>query len=74
MDNIISRLYRLIKDTNNLIELEESIQIYMHEVFTSLLGDVFTQLNQVKKEEKQKKGWVVKREDWKMIQFTYING
>ena len=71
MDNIISRLYRLIKDTNNLIELEESIQIYMHEVFTSLLGDVFTQLNQVKKEEKQKKGWVVKREDWKMIQFTF---
>ncbi|TCS77962.1 hypothetical protein EDD72_13218, partial [Tepidibacillus fermentans] len=39
MDTIISRLYQLIKSTNNLIELEESIQIYMQEVFSSLLGE-----------------------------------
>lgn len=43
----------------------------MHEVFASLLGDVFTQLNQVIKEKKQEKGWRVKREDWKTIQFTF---
>ncbi len=71
MENIISRLYQLIKDSSHLIDLEESIQIYMHEVFASLLGDVFTQLNQVIKEKKQEKGWRVKREDWKTIQFTF---
>ncbi|KXG43514.1 UPF0236 family transposase-like protein [Tepidibacillus decaturensis] len=71
MDNIISRLYQLIKNTNNLIELEENIQIYMHEVFASLIGEIFTQLNQVIKEKQQEKGWFVKREDWKTIQFTF---
>jgi hypothetical protein len=71
MDTIISKIYQLIKGTNNLIELEESIQIFMYEVFASQLGDVFTQLNQVIKEKKQEKGWTVKREDWKTIQFTF---
>ncbi|MEQ6378663.1 ISLre2 family transposase [Bacillaceae bacterium S4-13-56] len=71
MEKIISNLYQLIKSTGNLIELEESVRMYMYEVFASLLGDVFTQLNQVIKEQKQEVGWTVRRDDWKTVQFTF---
>jgi hypothetical protein len=71
MGNIISKIYELLKGTSNLIEFEESIQIYMYDVFASLLGDVFTQLNEVIKEQKQGMGWTVERSDWKNIQFTF---
>jgi len=52
MDKIISEIYKIIKNTNNLIELEESVRMYMYEVFASLLGDVVTQLNRAIKEQK----------------------
>jgi hypothetical protein len=71
MENIISRLYALIKGTGNLIELEERIQRYMYEVFASHVGEVFTQMNQIIKKQKQNLGWKVQREDWKTIQFTF---
>ncbi|TCS79377.1 UPF0236 family transposase-like protein, partial [Tepidibacillus fermentans] len=71
MDTIISSIYQLIKSTNNLIELEESIQTYMQEVFSSLLGEIFTQLDQVIKKKRQDKGWKVKREDWKTVQCSF---
>ncbi|MGX7394050.1 ISLre2 family transposase, partial [Carnobacterium mobile] len=68
MDKIISKVYQIIKGSNNLIETEEAIQVYMYEVFSELVGDVFTHINQVIKEEKQLEGWKVKREDWKTVQ------
>ncbi|AXI38217.1 hypothetical protein CX649_00270 [Bacillaceae bacterium ZC4] len=71
MGTIISRLYELIKGISNFIELEEQIQICMNEVFASLMGDIFTQLNKVMKAKKQKEGWTVEREDWKTIQCTF---
>lgn len=71
MGNIISNINELIKDTCNLIELEESIRLFMYEVFASKLGELFTGLNQVIKKEKQAMGWTVKRDDWKTIQFTF---
>ncbi|MBT2218671.1 ISLre2 family transposase [Virgibacillus dakarensis] len=71
MGNIISNINELIKNTGNLIELEESIRLFMYEVFASVLGEVFTRLNQVINENKQAMGWIVKREDWKTVQFTF---
>ncbi len=71
MNKIISKVYQIIKDSNNLIETEEAIQVYMYEVFSELVGDVFTHINQVIKEEKQLEGWKVKREDWKTVQFIF---
>ncbi|WP_035028552.1 ISLre2 family transposase [Carnobacterium mobile] len=71
MNKIISKVYQIIKDSNHLIETEEAIQVYMYEVFSELVGDVFTHINQVIKEEKQLEGWKVKREDWKMVQFSF---
>ncbi|MGY0695049.1 ISLre2 family transposase, partial [Virgibacillus sp. FSP13] len=71
MGNIISELLRLIKDTDNLIEMEESLRLFMYEVFASHLGEVFSKLDQVVKQKKQALGWKVKREDWKTIQFTF---
>jgi len=38
METIISKLYELIQQTGNLIELEESIRLFMYEVFASQLG------------------------------------
>ena len=46
MEKIISKIYELIKNTKNLIELEERIQRLMYEVFTELLGEVFIQMDQ----------------------------
>lgn len=71
MDKIISNLYEIIKDTDSLIETEEHIQVYMYEVFASLLGEVFTHINEVLKTKKQQEGWKVKRSDWKTIQFIF---
>lgn len=71
MDSIITKLYGIIKESSDLIATEESIQTYMYEVFAELLGDIFTHLNQVIKEEKQREGWKVKREDWKTVQFIF---
>ncbi|SEL25273.1 Uncharacterised protein family (UPF0236), partial [Carnobacterium iners] len=71
MDNIISKLYEIIKESSDLIATEESIQLYMYEVFTELLGDIFIHVNQTIKEQKQQEGWKVKREDWKTVQFIF---
>lgn len=71
MDKIISNIYELIKKTDNLIELEDRVQTYMHEVFAQVLGDVFTQLDQVVKAKKQEEGWTVIREDDKTVQFIF---
>ncbi|SEK71779.1 Uncharacterised protein family (UPF0236), partial [Carnobacterium iners] len=71
MNKIISKIYQIIKDSSNLIETEEAIQVCMYEVFAELVGDVFTHLNQVIKEQKQEEGWKVKREDWKTVQFIF---
>ena len=71
MDRIISNLYEIIKESSDLIATEESIQLYMYEVFAELEGDIFTHLNQTIKEQKQQVGWKVKREDWKTVQFIF---
>ncbi len=47
MNTIISKLYRLIHQTDNLIDFEESVRTLMYELFASLLGDVFTNMNTV---------------------------
>lgn len=71
MEKIITKLYELIKSTSNLMELEENVKMYMYDVFASLLGDVFTQLDQVIKTQKQQEGWTVVRDDDKTVQFTF---
>lgn len=71
MDKIITRIYELIKETNNLIAFEEQLQILMYETFASLVGDVFTHINQVIKENNQMENWTVERNDDKTIQFIF---
>lgn len=61
MKNIISKLYEIIKNTNNFIEAEASIQSYM--LFSDLLDQVI---------KKQASGWSVKREDNKTVSFIYV--
>ncbi|WP_158591837.1 UPF0236 family transposase-like protein [Oceanobacillus halophilus] len=71
MNTIISKLYKLIHQTDNLIEFEERVRILMYEVFTSVLGEVFTNMNAVIVKEKQAAGWTVERNDEREIQFTF---
>ena len=71
MENIISRIYELLKETNNLIEFEEQIKLLMYNTFADLVGEVFNQLNEVIKEQKQAENWKVERNDQKGIQFVF---
>lgn len=71
MEQIISKLYQLIKQTGNMIELEESVRFLMYDVFASQMGEVFTRLNEVIVKEKQAMGWTVERNDWREVQFTF---
>lgn len=71
METIISKLRQLIKNTTNMIELEESIRTLMYDVFALELGGVLTQLNRVIKYNKQAAGWTVRRDDEKTVQFTF---
>lgn len=71
MNTIISKLYKLIHQTDNLIDFEESVRTLMYEEFSFLLGDLFTKLNQVVVKEKQSLGWRVERNDERSIQFTF---
>ena len=73
MEHTISRIYELLKETNNLIEFEEQVQLLMYDTFADLVGEVFTQLNKVIKKEKQDANWKVERNDYKDIQFTFGN-
>lgn len=72
MGTIISKLYELIHQTANLIELEESVRLLMYEVFASQMGEAFTRLNDVIVKEKQAIGWIVERNDSReVVQFTF---
>src|SRR5690625_1486533 len=71
MERIISRIYELLKETNNLIEFEEQVQLLMHDTFADLVGEVFSRMNQVIKEQKQAENWKVERNDSKGIQFIF---
>ena len=51
MENIISRIYELLNETENLIEFEEQVQLLMYETFSNLIGEVFSSINQVIKEK-----------------------
>src|SRR5690625_2572509 len=73
MKHIISKIYELLKETNNLIEFEEQVQLLMYDTFAELVGEVFTQLNKVIKEEKQESNGKVARNDDTNIQFTFGN-
>lgn len=71
MGTIISNLYKLIQETGNLIELEESVRLFMYDVVASQLGEVFTRLNDVIVKDKQGLGWTVERNDSREVQFTF---
>src|SRR5699024_12719706 len=71
--HIISRIYELIKETKSLIEFEEQLQLLMHSTFAEVVGDVFTNLNQVVKEQKQEEKWKVERNNGKSIKFIFGN-
>lgn len=71
METIIANLYRLIHQTEDMIELEERVRLFMYEVFAQAMGDVFTRMNDVTKQDKQQAGWTVERNDPRSVLFTF---
>src|SRR5699024_4763254 len=71
MERIISKIYELLKDTNNIIEFEEQVQLLMYNTFADLVGNVFSEINKVIKKQKQEDNWRVERNDEKGIQFIF---
>ena len=71
MDKIITELYEIMKLFSNPISVEENIQIYMWRMFSDIMGEIFTAINQTIKEEKQKEGWKVSRNDYRTIQYIF---
>src|SRR5690606_13684982 len=60
-----------LKRTNNIIEFEEQVQLLMYDTFANLVGEVFSQIDQVIKEQKQAEHWTVERSYEKGIQFIF---
>ena len=63
MDKIITDIYEIMKGSSNPIEAEEDIQAYMWTVLSDVMQEIFSKVNQTIKEEKQKQGWKVQRND-----------
>lgn len=71
MGYIISSIYKLLKETNSLVEFEEQLQLLMYDTFAELVSEVLEEINQVIKKRKQEAGWKVERNDEKGIHFTF---
>jgi len=71
MDTIITKVNEIIHQTDNLIDFEENVRLFMYEVFASVVGDIFTRMNRVIVKKKQAEGWTVERNDSRKIQFTF---
>jgi hypothetical protein len=71
MDRIISDIYEIMKGSSNPIELEQEIQTFMWQLISEAMETILAQINQTIKEEKQKQGWKVKRNDARTIQYVF---
>lgn len=71
LENIISKLYELIKNTTNLVEMEERAHIMMYELFASLMGRVFSELNDAIVKQRVEENWKVEVTDSRSIQFMF---
>lgn len=71
MNNIITKIHNLIKDTDDLIAFEEQVKILMHETFADLVGETFTHLNKVMKERARKENYYVEQDDPRTIEFSF---
>lgn len=71
MKSILPEIVHLLKESDNLIDFEEQLKILVDETVASLVGEIFSSVNQVIKKEKQNKGWRVERNDKKTVQFMF---
>src|SRR5690625_5262520 len=71
MEKIISDIYLIIKKTENLIDLEEDMKTYMHQLLYGFICDLLTQIDCGMKEKKCNEGWTVVCSDDKTVNFTY---
>lgn len=71
MEKIITDIFKIMKDSLNQIEAEEAIQTYMWTVLSEVMQEIFSNMNQTIKEERQAQGWKVERNDSRTIQYIF---
>lgn len=71
MEKIITDIYEIMKHSSNPIDTEEKIQAYMWETFSEIMGEILEKINQTIKEEKQRLGWTVSRNDYRTVQCVF---
>src|SRR5699024_12100448 len=71
IENIITKIHNIIKDTKDLISYEEQVKVLMYETFVDLVSETFTHLNKVMKEKAREKKYLVERNDSRTIQFSF---
>src|SRR5699024_1177642 len=71
MEDIITQIYNLIKDTKDLISYKEQVKVLMYETFAALVSETFTHLNKLMKEKAREKKYLVERNDSRTIQFSF---
>src|SRR5699024_1913319 len=71
MEHIITKIHNLIKDTKDLISLEEQVKVLMYETFADLVSEPFTHLNKVMKEKAREEKYLVECNDSRTIQFSF---
>lgn len=71
MHKIIPDIFEIMKNYSNPIDIETNIQLYMWNFFSEVMAEIFSMINQSIKEEKQRQGWKVKRNDERTIQYIF---
>lgn len=71
MEAIISKIYQLLKDTEDFISFEEQLRLLMYKVFSQLLEEIFSHLDEAIVEAKKKQGWKRERRDKKDLTFSF---
>ena len=71
MRHIITDIMNILKGTDDLIQFEEKVKLYMFETLSEALGDALTEVNQKMKETRCDEGWKNVHTDNKTVNFSF---
>ncbi|SFQ43443.1 ISLre2 family transposase [Salibacterium halotolerans] len=71
MTTIITEMYQILKETPDVLAMEEKLQQLMYHWFSDLVGEALTSLDEPVREAKKKEGWDVETRDARTVQFLF---
>ncbi|SFM40110.1 hypothetical protein SAMN04488054_14322, partial [Salibacterium qingdaonense] len=69
MKPIITEMHQIMKETPDVLAMEEKLQQLMYSWFSDLVGEALTLLDDPVSEAKKDEGWDVETRDARTIQF-----